>query len=536
VARPVISASDDSRAPAVDHDEVMSAKRFQSILSPGPPPPEPPLDADHARMLRDLHLDEIIDGITTDWREYDLAAFFLAAPVDLETVIYRQEVMEEVAGSLVSDGLAEFCGQMRTMRRSLASAAQTRHHHERTRWLLGAADAYCRAIRAANEALHATELRSRGLVTFRRYLAELASAPAHRALAADVAAQLAALAKVRYALLIADGAVTVRPYRDEADYSVVVEALFARFRQGEERHDANRPTNDGALNHVEAQILDRVARLHPAVFASLDRFCTTHAQYVDAGIVRFDREIQFYRAYLRFVAPMQSAGLAFCRPRLSTSPGELLVRGGFDLVLAARRVRERGAVVTNDFALHSPERVFVVTGPNQGGKTTFARMVGQLHFLAALGCPVPGEEASLSLYDRLFVHFAREEEGGGGRGRLQGELIRMRDTLDRATSRSIVIMNELFSSTTARDALYLTTRILERVSALEMVAVLVTFLEELSTLNERTVSMVAAVDPEDPARRTFRIERRPADGMAYAVALAEKHRVTASWIERRIAS
>lgn len=481
----------------------------------------------------DLNLDQIIDAVTAGREEYNLTPFFYTPLKDIDAIAYRQGISQDLEKEALLESIKSFSQKMIVIRRYLAMIEKLYYKYQQEGWFLEAVIVYGEAVSCLASDLSRAELRSRGLTAFCEYLTRYVGAEGFTSLLSEAEKLKCDLTAIRYNVIVMPGKVKVRKYEQEIDYSIEVERTFEKFKQGAGKNYLSELAIGTGMNHVEAAILDLVAKLYPDIFLRLSDYSLKNQFFMDETIAVFDREIQFYIAYLEYAARINRNGLKFCYPRITTSK-EVYDYEGFDLALASKFIAEKSAVVCNDFYLKDKERILVISGPNQGGKTTFARTFGQLHYLSALGCPVPGSQAQLFLFDALFTHFEREENIQNLRGKLQDDLIRLHHILSRTTSDSIIIMNEVFTSTALQDALFLSNKVMEKITQLDLLCVWVTFIDELATLNEKTVSMVSTVVAENLALRTFKIVRKPADGLAYALAIAAKYRLTYDQLKERI--
>jgi len=460
-------------------------------------------------------------------------AVLLTPLAEPDAVVFRQEVFRDLALDATGGVLRQFATTLGQVRATLERAGRMRHPAERDRWVLDALERHDAAVASLAEGLTAAPLASRGVLAVRDHVAALVASPAFRSRRADVAGARAALDGVAVRLRIGQQRVVVSPVRDEPDMAEEIRSTFARIREGD---PAPLPVDTFStldMNPLEAQILARVVRLEPEPFARMACTIAAHQPVVHPALAQIADDAAWYLAVLDLFVPLRAAGLGVGYPALAAD-GRLVATGLFDLALGRRLVAEGRGVVRSEVALAPHERRAAITGPSQGGRTSFARAIGQLHVLAAAGCPVPAASATVPLVDGVATVFDRPERLDDPGGRLRTELRRIRGLLEATTPATLVIANEAFASTTAEDALALSRRLLDAVGERGARAVAVTFLEELAADNG-TVSIAAVVDPADPTTRTYRFERGPADGLAHAQTLAAHYGLGADAVRARIA-
>ena len=484
--------------------------------------------------FRDLNLDQIVDAITNGKGEYDLKPYFYEPLKTTEAIAYRHEIMRDMEAERVHESIRSFADNMHLMREKLAKADKLHHKYQKERWFLHAAETYCAAVLRLQRDLVQLDLSSRGLLSFRDYVLDYTKSDRFVHLSDAVNILTRDLGNVQFSILVKDDGFRVQNYAHESDYSAEVTDVFRKFQQGAANKYLVNFRDHPEVNSIEEIILDFVALLNPEAFSGLDAFCREHRNYAEPVLTKFDREIQFYASYVEYISALKRADLKFCYPKILVDEKDVRDEGGFDLALASKLIGQKEHVVCNDFYLSGKERIFVISGPNQGGKTTFARTFGQLHHLASIGCPIPGKVARMFLFDVLFTHFEREEVINSVDGKLQDDLIRFHEILKVVTPRSIVIINEIFGATALQDADYLARKIIGWIIELDALCVCITFLDELASLSEKTLSMVTTVMPENPAMRTFKVIRRPADGRAYAASIAQKYRLTYECLTSRL--
>lgn len=248
-------------------------------------------------------------------------------------------------------------------------------------------------------------------------------------------------------------------------------------------------------------------------------------------LLRLLPEMEFAKRSAELIAKLSpSSGLGVCYPEIAKAgDGRFAAYGLYNPRVA---LAIDGAVVKNDLVFDGDAGIYVLTGPNRGGKSVITVALGAAQAMFQLGLPVPADKLTLSTVDGIFTHFPEGALDTIDKGRLGEECSRLREIFDTTTKDSMILLDESLSSTGAFEASYIASEILAAFAARGVVGIFSTHLHELASsipeINERAralggVSVDTLVAGIDEGERSFKIHRMKPDGKSYARDIADKY-------------
>lgn len=254
-------------------------------------------------------------------------------------------------------------------------------------------------------------------------------------------------------------------------------------------------------------------------------------------------EILFYVRWAELTDKIREQGMPVCKPEiLSAERRDDSFRDLYNLKLAIKNLQGDSIhIVTNDIDFNDEHRIFILTGPNRGGKTIFTQAYGIAMLLAQLGIYVPAAHAAISPCDNIFTHFPADENDTVDLGRLGEESKRLSGIFAAATERSIMLLNESLATTSVTEGLFIAKDVVKAMRYLGVRCIFNTHMHDLARSvdeinsdtegDSRAASLVTGVHDGE---RSFRVSLLPPQGVSYAKDIAVKYGISFTQIKDSI--
>lgn len=496
---------------------------FTSILDLRPSPDE---NLPKPAFYTDLNLDQVIGRAAGAWGD-DTRKFYYYFPADEECEKYRREIFADVKQASVYEALLEFMKKMEEWKGICEKKKKVREEMQRHVWHIMETSCWCDAMEVLAERMKGSECRSKGLCLFRDFLRQYLDSGEYQDMRTRALQLHERLCGFRLRLTYDMELLTVSEEQAKGEYETFLKDCFPTH----ERVLKNPFTAEEGLSVLEYEVIRIFRKKHEDFFREAAGFYNAHAEYARETLVRFGREITYYLSFAQFERKMQEKGYRFAAPGTDADK-EMFATDLYDLALACVNAADQREVVSNDMNFSEGESFFVLTGPNQGGKTTFARSLGQLVYFTKMGLDVPASAANIPYFGHLLTHFSVEESVETGRGKLKEELVRLAPMMEKNEAGAFVVINELFTTAANYDACIMGKRVLDHFIGQGCRGIYVTHLKELAENRPGVVSLRAMLN--ERKIQTFRIMRNEAEESACAVNQVNKYKLTYSQLKERL--
>lgn len=520
------------------------------------------------QSARDLGLESCVRALSNERMEQDkIRQILLNLCPDTAVIRYRQDILADL---LHQPELVNVLTQLAPIISALSAyrsaVDRPRTTLEEVTWRLGELEQFVGCVDTLHQMFGKVgeQLQAAGWQTLRQLVAQTAEEPTFQHLHQALPAMLS---QIRVKASVTIGVNLDAKLRPEAATLLSVNeqkftsATFLDKLMGKEatralgplhtvpQIDAGRDARewDGReVNPLMVPLFKDLAKVLENISKPLAKALSQYVGIQSGYLAAVSGEIAFYLAAVRLVKRLSGRGLPICRPHIAPAEARLChLKEGYNLNLALNWLSEADigstaphTIIPNETAMDDDGRIFILTGPNQGGKTTYTQMIGLCQLLAQAGLWVPAAEATISPVDNIYTHYPVEEKLEQATGRFGDEAQRLSEIFAKATRHSLLLLNESLASTSPGEALYVAQDIVRILRRMGVRAIFGTHLHELAAsvaeLNASTqgdslvVSMVASriETGGDGHGRSYRVERGQPLGRSYAREIAQRYGIS----------
>lgn len=539
--------------------------------------------------INDLSIDFIIGNLTEDNYEKNILKTTMTHITDdKETILYRRDVFEDFLNfPELRDKLSELVVKLADLREI---ERFQKDQEASSLWMLinrlREIDEYVSCITYIKETLEKLDIKSEGMLTLKKNVTEIYNKSGFPEIKKDINEMFE---KARDFKSITIGVNLDKMLRPKN--AGVVSLNDTEFKKsGLMKHFTRFISEENELRH--GADVENETRFHPAegvntgvIIGSIQQNAATHNVHIETNeltgadplsdalkksvtdilrrtvkeikstlkkyinisgyaLINLMPEIIFYIRWAELIDKITAKKMTMCKPEIiDASERNCSFKELYNLKLAINNVNGDDIdIITNEFEFNDERRIYILTGPNRGGKTIFTQAVGLCMLLAQWGIFIPASQAVISPCDNIFTHFPADENDTVDLGRLGEESKRLSEIFESATNKSLLLLNESLATTNVSEGLFIAEDVVKAMKYLGTRAIFNTHMHELardlniinqSEGDSKAASIITGVHD---GKRSFKITLAPPQGVSYAKDIAEKYGVTFDKIRDKIDS
>ncbi len=479
---------------------------------------------------KDLALDEVIEAITSNEEDKQIVkGVFTSIPTSVKTIQYRQEILSDfIQNEEMCNGLEKILSKIKVLQ-EYGHSFQIGGIEKASIWdlldFLQELEVYVEVIEKLGAIFKDKNFSSKALQTMVEKIDRIIAEGGISHIKEDIA-QLRTDVSITKSLCLG---INLSPdlYPEEVKILSFSNTRYkVDYRRGSELAYG---TNYYGMEAIMKCMTREVEKILAVCIKKMKKVFRQYVEMDDQFFSKLYPELQYYLLVTRFYRTLQHEGHTVCLPDISESAKEIHMSAVYNIRLAIQKNKN---IVKNNFGFLKQERLFVLTGPNRGGKTVLTQGIGLAVHMASIGLYTPAVQYSGFQIYQILTHFPADENKTVNYGRLGEEAIRIRQIIKEADRNTLLLLNETYATTCASDGLFLAKDLLHVLKRKNVLTLFNTHIRDLprglEEMNawEGESNIVSIIMEIENNENTFKVKRSEPDSSSYAQNIARKYGIT----------